>query len=87
MKYMNKYNTIMKIKQVEDRLAEIDKFERSFTIPEGFSISIDDLRNLKYFEHKFGILSREDRIRLKRNYENILAPSSMWEPTRMGKYI
>ncbi|NLY77668.1 MAG: ATPase [Tissierellia bacterium] len=62
-----------KIKQVEDRLAEIDKFERSFTIPEGFSISIDDLRNLKYFEHKFGILSREDRIRLKRNYENILA--------------
>ena len=62
-----------KIKQVEKRLEEIDKFERSFTIPESFSISTDDLRNLNYFEHKFGLLSKEDRIRLKKNYENILA--------------
>lgn len=62
-----------KIKQLQGKLEEIDKFERSFTIPESFSISIDELRSLNYFEYKFGLLSKEDRIRLKKNYENILA--------------
>lgn len=62
-----------KIKQLQGKLEEINKFERSFTIPESFSISIDELRSLNYFEYKFGLLSKEDRIRLKKNYENILA--------------
>lgn len=62
-----------KIRQLQGKLEEIDKFERSFTIPESFSISIDELRSLNYFEYKFGLLSKEDRIRLKKNYENILA--------------
>ncbi len=35
--------------------------------------TIDDLRNMEYFVFKIGILSKEDRIRLKNNYESILA--------------
>jgi len=66
-------NFIQNMKQLQNRLEEIDKFEKGFTIPESFSISIDDLRNLNYFEFKFGLLSKENRIRLKKNYENILA--------------
>jgi V/A-type H+-transporting ATPase subunit I len=71
--YEQVVNHSEKIKQLQGKLEEIDKFERSFTIPESFSISIDELRSLNYFEYKFGLLSKEDRIRLKKNYENILA--------------
>lgn len=61
------------IEQVEKNLKGIDELQRDIAVPESFSVSIDDLRNLNYFEHKFGILSRENRIKLKKNYENILA--------------
>jgi len=71
--YEQVVNYSEKISQLQTRLEKIDKFERSFTIPESFSISIDELRDLNYFEYKFGLLSKEDRIRLKKNYENILA--------------
>jgi V/A-type H+-transporting ATPase subunit I len=71
--YEQVVNHSEKIKQLQGKLEEIDKFERSFTIPESFSISIDELRSLNYFVYKFGLLSKEDRIRLKKNYENILA--------------
>lgn len=62
-----------KIKEVKERLDEVEGFLKDFTIPESFSISVDELRNLEYFDYKFGLLSREDKIRVRKNYENILA--------------
>lgn len=64
------YNSI---EEAEKNLKDMDELQRNFTVPESFSVSIDDLRNLNYFEYKFGLLSRENRIKLKKNYENILA--------------
>ncbi|MFS8541986.1 MAG: hypothetical protein LOD89_07845, partial [Tissierellales bacterium] len=46
--YEQVVNHSEKIKQLQGKLEEIDKFERSFTIPESFSISIDELRSLNY---------------------------------------
>jgi len=62
-----------KIEQTEKSLKEIDDLHLNFTVPESLSVSIDELRNLNYFEYRFGVLSRENRIKLKKNYENILA--------------
>lgn len=73
----NIYNEIInpneKLKAVKDELEKIESFYRNFSQIKDFSIKIDDLRSLSYFDFRFGILSKEDRIKLKKNYENILA--------------
>ncbi len=35
--------------------------------------SLSELRDMNYFEFKFGILSKDNRYKIKKNYENILA--------------
>lgn len=61
------------LKLLEEELAKKDNFHSNFSLLKDIQIPIEELRNLSYFESKFGILSKEDRIKLKRNYENILA--------------
>lgn len=61
------------LKLLEEELANKDNFHSNFSLLKDIQIPIEELRNLSYFESKFGILSKEDRIKLKRNYENILA--------------
>lgn len=58
---------------VEEKLKELEDFLNSFPAYNAFSQPIEDLRNLNYFDYKFGILSKDDRVKLKKNYENILA--------------
>ncbi len=36
-------------------------------------ISLDELRNLKYFEYQIGFLTKDNHIHVKKNYENINA--------------
>lgn len=58
---------------LRDELRQIGNFYSNFSLLKDFAIPIDDLRSLKHFNYSFGILSKEDKIKLKRNYENILA--------------
>lgn len=57
----------------EEKLKEIEDFLNSFPAYGAFTQPIQDLRSLNNFDYKFGILSKDDRVKLKKNYENILA--------------
>lgn len=50
-----------------------DFYANSFKELKEFTIPISSLRDMEYFSFKMGILSKEDRHKLKKNYENILA--------------
>ena len=50
-----------------------DFYANSFKELKEFTIPISSLREMEYFSFKMGILSKEDRYKLKKNYENILA--------------
>lgn len=62
------------IEAMKKELAYLEDFyANSFKELREFSIPISDLRDMEYFSFKMGILSKEDRHKLKKNYENILA--------------
>lgn len=69
-KLMKPYREINSLKQ---ELNQIDEFYRNFVYIKDVDVNIDDLRRLEYFKYVFGVLSKEDRIKLRKNYENILA--------------
>jgi len=48
-------------------------FANSFKELNDFSVPIGSLRDMEYFNFKMGVLSKDDRQKLKKNYENILA--------------
>lgn len=48
-------------------------YANSFKELKEFTVPISSLREMEYFSFKMGILSKEDRHKLKKNYENILA--------------
>lgn len=62
------------LEALEKELAYLDDFHtNSFKEMEEFPLTIDEMRDMEYYDFKMGILSKEDRIKLKKNYENILA--------------
>ncbi|MCQ4922526.1 hypothetical protein NE686_05475 [Tissierella carlieri] len=61
------------LKKAQEELVEIEDFYKSFSNIRDINIPIENLRGLSHFDFRFGILSKEDRIKLKKNYENILA--------------
>ncbi|CAK7031513.1 hypothetical protein CIW83_00915 [Tissierella sp. P1] len=61
------------LKKAQEELGEIEDFYKSFSNIRDINIPIENLRSLSHFDFRFGILSKEDRIKLKKNYENILA--------------
>jgi V/A-type H+-transporting ATPase subunit I len=71
------YEKILKLTEKKDdlekELKKIDNLIGKFSYIHDMDISIDDLRNLNYFQYQFGVLSKENRIKLKKNYENISA--------------
>ncbi len=48
-------------------------YANSFKELKEFSVPISSLRDMEYFSFKMGTLTKEDRHKLKKNYENILA--------------
>lgn len=67
---------IKKDKQITDlknHIQEVDNLITSLSSIKNFSIPIESLRELEYFKYKFGLLSKEDINKLKKNYDNILA--------------
>ncbi len=72
------YNDIINPKNILDTLKQelkyleklnIDSFKEMFN----FETSLSELRDMNYFEFKFGILSKDNWYKLKKNYDSILA--------------
>ena len=74
----HKFYSDLKVKI--DRLDDINKeitltegIEENYDLFRNVKIDLSNLANLKYFDARFGILDKEARFRLKKNYGNILA--------------
>ena len=64
---------IDKIKQAYKELEKVADLYKSCSHIRDIDIPVKDLGELEYFNYKFGILSKEDKLKLNKNYENILA--------------
>ena len=62
-----------KINSLKSELVKIEEHNKNFQYTKDLTIPMEDLRNLQNFEYKLGVLSKEDRLKLKKNYDNILA--------------
>lgn len=62
-----------KIYEYEDKIADNKKELENLYLIEDLDVSIESLCDLKYFDYRFGYLSKENRLKLKRNYDNIMA--------------
>jgi len=62
-----------KISELKNKIKKIDEFKKSFEYVKNIDVNIDDLRRLEFFSYTFGIMSKEDKLKLKKNYENISA--------------
>ncbi len=58
---------------LQERLEEKNRDMDIFHMFGNINISMAKLLDLKNFNFKFGILSKEDRLKIKKNYENIFA--------------
>lgn len=61
------------LEKVKEELEKIEEFYKNFSQIRDINTPIEDLKNLSHFDYRFGVLVKEDRIKLKKNYENILA--------------
>lgn len=61
------------INKLKDSIKKIEEICKSFEYVKETDVNIDDLRKLEYFSYEFGIMSKEDKLKLKKNYENISA--------------
>lgn len=57
--------------KAKKELERIEKLFRNFQYADDLTIPIENLRNLQYFNYKLGVLSKENRLKLRKNYENI----------------
>lgn len=62
-----------RIEEYKEELDKLESFHSSLSELRDFNIPVEDLRGLSYFDYRVGILTKEDKIKLKKNYENILA--------------
>ncbi|HHY90901.1 MAG TPA: V-type ATP synthase subunit I [Clostridiales bacterium] len=61
------------IQRLEEVFADLKAFEGHIQYLRGLDIEIGALNQLEFFDYKVGILSRENRLKIKKNYENISA--------------
>ena len=64
---------IDRLKSIEKEISVTQGIENNYDLFKNVQIDLSDLENLKYFKARFGILDKEARFRLKKNYGNILA--------------
>jgi len=61
------------IERSEEILKELQQFENHIKYLKEFDMDLDQLNNMVFFNYKIGILSKENRLKLKNNYENTCA--------------
>lgn len=62
-----------RLREIREDLKVIDGIEENYDYFKNVNIDLSKLSDLKYFKVRFGILDKEARFRLKKNYGNILA--------------
>ena len=62
-----------RLREIIEDLKVIDGIEENYDYFKNVNIDLSKLSDLKYFNVRFGILDKEARFRLKKNYGNILA--------------
>ncbi|MTI48775.1 MAG: V-type ATP synthase subunit I [Firmicutes bacterium] len=62
-----------KIMELKEEKKKIEEFYRNFMYIKDLDVEVETFKNLNYFTYTFGILSKENVKKLKRNYENITA--------------
>lgn len=62
-----------KIYDCENQIDENKKELEDLYLIEDLDVSIESLCDMKYFDYRFGYLSKENRLKLKKNYDNIMA--------------
>ncbi|MEW9123661.1 MAG: V-type ATPase 116kDa subunit family protein [Thermotaleaceae bacterium] len=58
---------------LEEKLKALEDFKEHIKYMRDLEVDLDALNDLKFFNCKIGILSKENRLKLKKNYENISA--------------
>ncbi len=66
-------NSVKNLKFLESKLEENKDETDIFNMFENINIPMSKLMDLENFNFKFGVLSKEDRLKIKKNYENIFA--------------
>ena len=69
----NIYDYTKELKSYDEKILETEKLINTFYMFRKLNIDLEDLENMKNFKYKFGVLSKDDRFKIKRNYENIFA--------------
>ena len=67
------FNYIEELKEYNEKITEKERLINTFYMFRKVNINLKDLENMKNFKYKFGVLSKDDRFKIKRNYENIFA--------------
>ncbi|HHX67879.1 MAG: V-type ATPase 116kDa subunit family protein [Miniphocaeibacter sp.] len=62
-----------KLQEIDSKIAEKNQLSNLFSKFKNLNIKIEDLYNMNNFKYRFGILGKDDRLKLKKNYENIFA--------------
>ncbi|WZL73469.1 V-type ATPase 116kDa subunit family protein [Clostridiaceae bacterium 35-E11] len=71
--YNEVHNIYEKIMHLEEELQRLQEFDHHIKHLKGLQVDLDQLNDLHFFNYKIGILSKENRLKLKKNYENISA--------------
>ncbi|WP_036730362.1 V-type ATP synthase subunit I [Peptoniphilus mikwangii] len=64
---------IDRLEKINEDLKIISGIKNNYELFKNVNVNLSDLANLKYFKARFGILDKDGRFRLKKNYGNILA--------------
>lgn len=71
--YSSIKSKVDKIYDCENQIDENKKELEDLYLIEDLDVSIESLCDMKYFDYRFGYLSKENRLKLKKNYDNIMA--------------
>ena len=69
--YDNLQALIDKKNYLEKKLDKLYEYKANLEILDKYGIDISKVKNLKYFDHRFGEVSKDGRFILKNNYDNI----------------
>lgn len=69
--YDNLKALIDKKSELEEEINKLEEYKKNLEILDKYGIDISKVKNLKYFDHRFGQVSKDGRFILKNNYENI----------------
>lgn len=64
---------VQRYRKIDEELDKIKKIEDNYDMFKDLNIDLSDLANLEYFTARFGILGKKERLKIKKNYGNILA--------------